>query len=67
NTVSNTGSRNTIITSPKNTTTFSLATSQESKLAKLGEKNSLILQGLGLIMMISGIVFFIFKRKKICS
>ncbi|EAE6687537.1 BspA family leucine-rich repeat surface protein [Listeria monocytogenes] len=67
NTVSNTGSRNTIITSPKNTTTFSLATPQESKLAKLGEKNSLILQGLGLIMMISGIVFFIFKRKKICS
>ncbi|WP_185543801.1 BspA family leucine-rich repeat surface protein [Listeria innocua] len=67
NTVSNTGSRNTIITSPKNTTTFSLATPQESKLAKLGEKNSRILQGLGLIMMISGIVFFIFKRKKICS
>ncbi|EJU4176934.1 BspA family leucine-rich repeat surface protein [Listeria monocytogenes] len=67
NTVSNTGSRNTIITSPKNTTTFSLATSQESKLAKLGEKNSLILLGLGLIMMISGIVFFIFKRKKRCS
>ncbi|WP_185324618.1 BspA family leucine-rich repeat surface protein [Listeria innocua] len=67
NTVSNTGSRNTIITSPKNTTTFSLATPQESNLAKLGEKNSLILQGLGLIMMISGIVFFIFKRKKICS
>ncbi|EKZ4334413.1 BspA family leucine-rich repeat surface protein [Listeria monocytogenes] len=67
NTVSNTGSRNTIITSPKNTTTFSLATSQESKLAKLGEKNSLILLGLGLIMMISGIVFFIFKRKKSCS
>ncbi|TYV64970.1 LPXTG cell wall anchor domain-containing protein [Listeria monocytogenes] len=36
-------------------------------MAKLGEKNSLILQGLGLIMVISGIVFFIFKRKKICS
>ncbi|WP_221771246.1 InlB B-repeat-containing protein [Listeria farberi] len=67
NTVSNTGSRNAIITSLKNTTTFSLATPQESKLAKLGEKNSLILQGLGLIMMISGIVFFLFKRKKICS
>ncbi|EAF6118363.1 BspA family leucine-rich repeat surface protein [Listeria monocytogenes] len=63
NTVSNTGSRNAIITSLKNTTTFSLATPQESKLAKLGENRSLLLQGFGLLLVLSGMIFFWKKRK----
>ncbi|EAF6118322.1 BspA family leucine-rich repeat surface protein [Listeria monocytogenes] len=38
-------------------------TSQESKLAKLGETSSLLLQGFGLLMVLSGLIFFLFKRK----
>ncbi|EAG1723614.1 LPXTG cell wall anchor domain-containing protein [Listeria monocytogenes] len=37
--------------------------SQQSKLAKLGEQNSMILQGFGLLMVLSGLIFFLFKRK----
>ncbi|MBC1376806.1 LPXTG cell wall anchor domain-containing protein, partial [Listeria sp. FSL L7-1699] len=37
---------------------------QQSKLAKLGEQNSMILQGFGLLMVISGIAFFWWKRRK---
>ncbi|EAD7633080.1 hypothetical protein AB290_14300 [Listeria monocytogenes] len=37
--------------------------SQQSKLANLGEQNSMILQGVGLLMVISGIAFFRWKRK----
>ncbi|EAD7633084.1 hypothetical protein AB290_14325 [Listeria monocytogenes] len=32
--------------------------SQQSKLAKLGEQNLMILQGFGLLLVISGIAFF---------
>ncbi|EAF1671746.1 LPXTG cell wall anchor domain-containing protein [Listeria monocytogenes] len=38
--------------------------SQQSKLAQLGEQNSMILQGVGLLMVISGIAFFWWKRRK---
>ncbi|ECZ8706644.1 BspA family leucine-rich repeat surface protein [Listeria monocytogenes] len=38
--------------------------SQQSKLANLGEQNSMILQGFGLLMVISGIAFFWWKRRK---
>ncbi|EAD7633079.1 LPXTG cell wall anchor domain-containing protein [Listeria monocytogenes] len=38
--------------------------SEQSKLANLGEQNSMILQGLGLLMVISGIAFFWCKRRK---
>ncbi|MBC1388549.1 internalin [Listeria innocua] len=36
---------------------------QQNKLAQLGEQNSMILQGFGLLMVISGIAFFWWKRK----
>ncbi|EKZ4846026.1 leucine-rich repeat domain-containing protein [Listeria monocytogenes] len=39
-------------------------TSEQSKLAQLGEQNSIILQGFGLLMVISGIAFFWWKRRK---
>ncbi|EMY4661463.1 BspA family leucine-rich repeat surface protein [Listeria monocytogenes] len=57
----NTG--NTMITSQEDIVTSSPATSQESKLAKLGENNSLLPQGFGLLMVLSGLIFFWKKRK----
>ncbi|RJZ11226.1 Internalin-A [Listeria monocytogenes] len=59
-TASDTGSMTT--TTQENATTSSEA-SQQSKLAKLGEQNSMILQGFGVLMVISGIAFFWWKRK----
>ncbi|ELC2202389.1 BspA family leucine-rich repeat surface protein [Listeria monocytogenes] len=59
---SNTG--NTTITSQGNTSPTSPAASQESKLAKLGENNSLLLQGFGLLLVLSGVAFFLVKRRK---
>ncbi|EKZ3786380.1 BspA family leucine-rich repeat surface protein [Listeria monocytogenes] len=59
---SNTG--NMTITSQGNTSTTSPATSQEEKLAKLGENSSLLLQGFGLLLVLSGMIFFWKKRKK---
>ncbi|EAF9641424.1 BspA family leucine-rich repeat surface protein [Listeria monocytogenes] len=59
---SNTG--NITITSQGNTSTTSPATSQEGKLAKLGENSSLFIQGFGLLLVLSGIIFFWKKRKK---
>ncbi|EAF9641674.1 LPXTG cell wall anchor domain-containing protein, partial [Listeria monocytogenes] len=47
-----------------NTSTTSPTTSQESKLAKLGENSSLLLQGFGALMVLSGVAFFLVKRKK---
>ncbi|WP_120139178.1 InlB B-repeat-containing protein, partial [Listeria monocytogenes] len=61
---SNTG--NTTITSQENTKTSPEA-SQQSKLAQLGEQNSMILQGFGLLILISGLIFFWKKRTKIHS
>ncbi|ENE8480241.1 BspA family leucine-rich repeat surface protein [Listeria monocytogenes] len=58
----NTG--NTMITSQEDIVTFSPAVSQESKLAKLGENSSLLLQGFGLLLALSGMIFFWKKRKK---
>ncbi|ECB9705980.1 BspA family leucine-rich repeat surface protein [Listeria monocytogenes] len=58
----NTG--NTMITSQEDIVTFSPAVSQESKLAKLGENSSLLLQGFGLLLALSGLIFFWKKRKK---
>ncbi|ENI0605483.1 leucine-rich repeat domain-containing protein [Listeria monocytogenes] len=58
---SNTG--NMTITSQENTKTSPEA-SEQSKLAQLGEQNSMILQGFGLLMVISGIAFFWWKRRK---
>ncbi|EHD1581859.1 LPXTG cell wall anchor domain-containing protein [Listeria monocytogenes] len=58
---SNTG--NMTITSQENATTSS-ETLEQSKLAKLGEQNSMILQGFGLLMVLSGMIFFWKKRKK---
>ncbi|EHD1581853.1 BspA family leucine-rich repeat surface protein [Listeria monocytogenes] len=58
----NTG--NTMITSQEDIVTFSPAVSQESKLAKLGENSSLPLQGFGLLLALSGLIFFWKKRKK---
>ncbi|MBC1928901.1 BspA family leucine-rich repeat surface protein [Listeria innocua] len=62
---SNTG--NTTITSQGNTSPTSPAASQESKLAKLGENNSLLLQGFGVLMVLSGVAFFLLKRRKMHS
>ncbi|EAE8309339.1 BspA family leucine-rich repeat surface protein [Listeria monocytogenes] len=59
---SNTG--NTTITSQGNILPTSSATLQGGKLAKLGENSSLLLQGFGLLMVISGIAFFWWKRRK---
>ncbi len=59
---SNTG--NITITSQENTVTSSSEASQQNKLANLGEQNSMILQGFGLLMVISGIAFFWRKRRK---
>ncbi|EIY8436090.1 BspA family leucine-rich repeat surface protein [Listeria monocytogenes] len=61
----NTGS--TMITSQENTTTTSPTTSQAEKLAKLGENNSLLLQGFGVLMVLSGVAFFLVKRRKVYS
>ncbi|TYV58971.1 BspA family leucine-rich repeat surface protein [Listeria monocytogenes] len=58
----NTG--NTMITSQEDIVTSSPATSQESKLAKLGENNSLLLRGFGVLMVLSGLIFFWTKKKK---
>ncbi|ECB9650137.1 BspA family leucine-rich repeat surface protein [Listeria monocytogenes] len=55
---------NTTMTSQGNTATASSVTSsQGGKLAKLGENSSLLLQGFGLMLVLSGTIFFLFKRK----
>ncbi|ENI0605461.1 InlB B-repeat-containing protein [Listeria monocytogenes] len=61
----NTG--NMTIPSQGNNTTSSPTTSQERKLAKLGEKSLLLFQGFGLLLVFSGVVFFLWKRRKIHS
>ncbi|ECZ8708276.1 leucine-rich repeat protein [Listeria monocytogenes] len=58
----NSNAGGTTITNQENIVTSS-ETSQQNKLAKLGEQNSMILQGFGLLMIISGIAFFWWKRK----
>ncbi|EAF9641665.1 BspA family leucine-rich repeat surface protein, partial [Listeria monocytogenes] len=56
---------NTTMTSQGNAATASPATSsQGGKLAKLGENSSLLLQGFGLLLVLSGMIFFWKKRKK---
>ncbi|EAG4503474.1 BspA family leucine-rich repeat surface protein [Listeria monocytogenes] len=56
---------NTALTSQGNAATASSATSsQGGKLAKLGENSSLLLQGFGLLLVLSGLIFFWKKRKK---
>ncbi|EKZ4847840.1 BspA family leucine-rich repeat surface protein [Listeria monocytogenes] len=62
---SNTGNRT--ITSQGNTSPTSPAASQGGKLAKLGENNSLPLQGFGVLMVFSGVAFFLVKRRKMHS
>ncbi|EKS8444441.1 BspA family leucine-rich repeat surface protein [Listeria monocytogenes] len=47
-----------------NTTTPSPTTSQRGKLAKLGENSSLLLQGFGLLLVLSGLILFRKKRKR---
>ncbi|EKZ4336174.1 LPXTG cell wall anchor domain-containing protein [Listeria monocytogenes] len=56
-----------MITSQEDIVTSSPATSQESKLAKLGENSSLLLQGFGLLLVLSGAAFFLWKRRKMHS
>ncbi|EBF5184154.1 BspA family leucine-rich repeat surface protein [Listeria monocytogenes] len=58
---------NMTITSQGNNTTSSPTTSQERKLAKLGEKSSLLFQGFGLLLVLSGVAFFLWKRRKVHS
>ncbi|EHT9627574.1 InlB B-repeat-containing protein [Listeria monocytogenes] len=58
---------NMTIISQGNNTTSSPTTSQERKLAKLGEKSSLLFQGFGLLLVFSGVAFFLWKRRKIHS
>ncbi|HAO6440065.1 TPA: BspA family leucine-rich repeat surface protein [Listeria monocytogenes] len=58
---------NMTITSQGNNTTSSPITSQERKLAKLGEKSSLLFQGFGLLLVLSGVAFFLWKRRKVHS
>ncbi|EAC4616767.1 hypothetical protein AB441_11550 [Listeria monocytogenes] len=48
-----------------NNTIPSPTTSHERKLAKLGEKSSLLLQGFGLLLVLSGVDFFLRKRRKV--
>ncbi|EAF6816926.1 LPXTG cell wall anchor domain-containing protein [Listeria monocytogenes] len=55
---------NTTITSQGNISITSPATSQGGKLAKLGENSSLLLQGFGLLLALSGLIFFWTKKKK---
>ncbi|HAO6009639.1 TPA: BspA family leucine-rich repeat surface protein [Listeria monocytogenes] len=56
---------NTALTSQGNTATASSATSsQGGELAKLGENSSLLLQGFGLLMVISGVAFFLWRFRK---
>ncbi|ELX6564503.1 BspA family leucine-rich repeat surface protein [Listeria monocytogenes] len=50
-----------------NTSPPSPATLQEGKLAKLGGNNSLLLQGFGVLMVLSGVAFFLVKRRKMHS
>ncbi|EHT9627567.1 InlB B-repeat-containing protein [Listeria monocytogenes] len=59
---SNTG--NMTMTSQGNTATAFPTSSQGGKLAKLGEDSSLLLQGFGLLLVLSGMIFFWKKRKK---
>ncbi|EKP7339205.1 InlB B-repeat-containing protein [Listeria monocytogenes] len=59
---SNTG--NMTMTSQGNTATASPTSSQGGKLAKLGGTSSLLLQGFGLLLVLSGMIFFWKKRKK---
>ncbi|TYU72468.1 BspA family leucine-rich repeat surface protein [Listeria monocytogenes] len=58
---SNSGSMT--VTSQENISTSSEA-SQQSKLAQLGEQNSMILQGFGLLLVISGVAFFLWRFRK---
>ncbi|MCW07388.1 LPXTG cell wall anchor domain-containing protein, partial [Listeria monocytogenes] len=67
NTVNTVNTGNMTIINKENTTTTSPTTSQAEKLAKLGETSSLILQGFGLLLVLSGMIFFWKKRKKIHS
>ncbi|EAG4503516.1 BspA family leucine-rich repeat surface protein [Listeria monocytogenes] len=62
---SNTG--NMTMTSQGNTATASPTSSQGGKLAKLGGTSSLLLQGFGLLMVLSGVAFFLLKRRKMHS
>ncbi|WP_160141145.1 BspA family leucine-rich repeat surface protein [Listeria monocytogenes] len=50
-----------------NTSPPSPATLQEGKLAKLGGNDSLLLQGFGVLMVLSGVAFFLVKRRKMHS
>ncbi|EHL5041481.1 InlB B-repeat-containing protein [Listeria monocytogenes] len=59
---SNTG--NMTLTSQGNAATASPTSSQGGKLAKLGEDSSLLLLGFGLLLVLSGMIFFWKKRKK---
>ncbi|EHC6329856.1 BspA family leucine-rich repeat surface protein [Listeria monocytogenes] len=47
-----------------NTAATSPITSQGGNLAKLGENNSLLLQVVGLLLVLSGVAFFLVKRRK---
>ncbi|EAD0622395.1 BspA family leucine-rich repeat surface protein [Listeria monocytogenes] len=58
---------NTAITSQGNTSPTSPAASQGGKLAKLGENSSLLLQGFGLMLVLSSVAFFLLKRRKMHS
>ncbi|EPJ0681466.1 LPXTG cell wall anchor domain-containing protein, partial [Listeria monocytogenes] len=49
------------------TATTSPTTSQGGNLAKLGENNSLLLQVVGLLLVLSGVAFFLWKRRKMHS
>ncbi|EKZ3831057.1 BspA family leucine-rich repeat surface protein [Listeria monocytogenes] len=62
---SNTG--NMTMTSQGNTATASPTSSQGGKLAKLGGTSSLLLPGFGLLMVLSGVAFFLLKRRKMHS
>ncbi|EKZ4334402.1 BspA family leucine-rich repeat surface protein [Listeria monocytogenes] len=50
-----------------NTATTSPTKSQGGNLAKLGENNSLLLQVFGLLLVLSGVAFFLWKRRKMHS
>ncbi|MCW07143.1 hypothetical protein DYD39_13425 [Listeria monocytogenes] len=56
---------NMTITSQGGNNTILQTTSQERKLAKLGESSSLFHQGFGLLLVLSGVAFFLWKRRKV--
>ncbi|EAF6118369.1 hypothetical protein AQ443_14070 [Listeria monocytogenes] len=55
---------NTAITSQENISTTSPTTSQGGKLAKLEGNSPLLLRGFGLLLVLSGMIFFWKKRKE---